>query len=150
MIVRLFFWNGMKKTLEMFDAWNEMKKKIEFWKLWDKSLNVGEFWWYREWINIGNEISKDWFYQRPCIVLQNNFWNWLYLIAPITTKYHKWLKKRYISVFNPQKYNLQQCRIVINQIKLIDKKRFFCKTNNHTRNESFIKIISNQYKKIIN
>ena len=49
----------MRKTVELFDTWNEKKKDIEFRTHTKVDARVGEFRWYREGINIGNEISKD-------------------------------------------------------------------------------------------
>ena len=62
----------MKKTGELFDTWNEKKKDIEFMSRKKIDARVGEFRWYREGVNIGNEISKDGKFMRVCFVLQNN------------------------------------------------------------------------------
>lgn len=113
----------MKKTAELFDEWNEKKKDIEFW--WSKELIVrsGQFWRYYEWINLWNEISKDGRFLRPCVILNTKIWNGLVLICPITTKYHKWMKAVLIPILNYKSYNLKECRLIVNQIKLIDKKK---------------------------
>ena len=50
---------NMKKTPVLFDLWNEQKKTIEFSHQSKRDARIGEFWWYREGVNIGNEISKD-------------------------------------------------------------------------------------------
>lgn len=120
----------MEKTKELFDIWNENKKQIEFQNNKRRTARVGEFWRYREWINLGNEISKDWKFKRICLILHNNIWNWLFLVSPITTKYHKRMEKYYIKIENYEKYGLRECRIIKNQIKLIDNKRLFSKLNN--------------------
>lgn len=59
----------------------------------------------------------------------------MFLIAPITTKYHSFMQKRLIPVKNYVKYNLKECRIIINQIKLIDKKRLVYKTHDYNKNK---------------
>jgi len=120
----------MEKTRELFDIWNENKKQIEFQNNKKHTARVGEFWRYREWMNVWNEISKDGKFKRVCLILHNNLGNWLLLVAPITTKYHKRMEKYYIKIDRYEKYELKECRIIINQIKLIDTKRLFSKQNN--------------------
>ena len=118
----------MKKTAEEFRNWIEKKIEIEFLEDQENSIEVGQFWWYYEGMNIGNEISKDKFFKRVWLVLNNNLWNGLVLIAPITTKYHKRMEKYYIHILWYEKYWLKNPRIIINQIKTVDKKRLFSKT----------------------
>lgn len=126
----MYYDDRMEKTRELFDIWNENKKKIEFQSSKKHIARVGEFWRYREWINLGNEISKDGRFKRVCLVMHNNLGNWLLLVGPITTKFHSWMSKYYIKVENFEKYGLKECRIIINQVKLIDTKRLFCKISN--------------------
>jgi mRNA-degrading endonuclease toxin of MazEF toxin-antitoxin module len=83
---------------------------------------VWEFWRYYEWMNVWNEISKDGKNLRPCVVLKNNTWNKLILIAPLTSKYHHRLSEYYIQI--PDYIGLNTVSFaVVNQIKLIDKYR---------------------------
>ncbi len=85
----------------------------------------------RELFDIWNENKKkDGKFKRVCLILHNNLGNWLLLVAPITTKYHKRMEKYYIKIDRYEKYGLKECRIIINQIKLIDTKRLFSKPNN--------------------
>jgi len=140
----------MQKTKEMFDSWNEKKKDIEFSKSKkDFQIRIWEFYRYLEWINIGNEISKDDLFMRVCIILQNDLWNWLLLMAPITTKYHKRMQKYLIKVNNPEKYGLKECRIITNQVKLIDKKRIVNITGHYKPLNLFSKKILYKYRNLI-
>ncbi len=121
----------MKKTPVLFDQWNEKKKDIEFNK-WDHTdIKVWEFWWYYVGMNIGNEISKDGRFIRVWFVVKNNMWNWLILIAPLTTQNHSYMKKYYIQVQWASGYGLKESNIIINQIHCIDRKRFLCRTGIH-------------------
>lgn len=139
----------MKKTVQLFDAWNEQKKRIEFgnWKSID--ARVGEFWWYWEGVNVGNEISKDGFFLRTCLVLQNDLGNGLLLVVPITTKYHARMKKWYIKVDHFEKYWLKECWLVMNQVKLIDKKRLANKTWNYIPHRRLVELAINKYISLI-
>lgn len=114
----------MKKTKEFFDDWNSKKKYIEFEKentLW---VRVWEFRWYYEWINVWNEISKDWNNKRVCFVLKTDLGNWLVWIIPVTTKYHHRMKKWYIEIRNYKTFPwLKRCRCILNQMKYVDKRR---------------------------
>lgn len=95
----------MYKTTEKFDLWNTQKKKIEFTKnISTKDVCVGEFRWYREGMNIGNEISKDGKFMKVCIILHNKLGNGLYVIAPLTTKYHKQMDQYLIKVQGHDKF----------------------------------------------
>lgn len=62
----------MKKTPDLFDTWNDQKKHIEFISSDQKNFRIGEIWWYWEGINIGDEISKDGKFLRPCIILDSH------------------------------------------------------------------------------
>ncbi len=117
----------MHKTPELFDGRWEKKKSLEFRDNPSFLVDVWSIWRYYEWVNIWNEISKDGQYMRPCVVLQNNRWNGLYLVMPLTTKYHAWMEKYYFIIHNPEKYGIVWWRGIINQIHPIDKKRFINK-----------------------
>lgn len=120
----IYFWKEMKKTVAMFDERNKQKKQLEFCKSVKKDAKVWEIWWYWEWINIGSEISKDGQFLRPCVLIQNNLWNWLYLIIPVTSSiYHSKIKTS-IEIRNYTLYGLsKRSRILCNQCKCIDAKR---------------------------
>lgn len=137
----------MNKTPELFDQRNDKKKEVEF-VLSKKKLQarIGEFWRYREWVNIGNEISKDGRFMRVCLILQNDLGNGLLLVAPITTKYHKRMEKYYIKVNNYQKYWLKECWIVLNQVKTIDTKRLVSKSAQwYKTHNSLVDIVVEKY-----
>lgn len=139
----------MNKTPELFNQRNKKKKEIEFSVNKRKSGDVWEFWWYREGVNIWNEISKYGFYKRVCLILKNNLGNDLLIVAPITTKYHGWMEQYYVEVANYEKYWLKQCWIIVNQIKLIDKKRLFSKTaDNINSHISLANYVSKRYTKL--
>lgn len=135
----------MKKIPELFDQWNEQKKRIEFETKNTIDARVGEFWRYWEGINVGNEISKDGFFKRVCLILENDMGNWLYLIAPLTTKYNYQMKDWYVPVHKRRKYSLKQSSIVMNQIKLIDAKRISHITWSYAPNISLRNLILNMY-----
>lgn len=139
----------MKKTEILFDIWNEKKKNIEF--VSRKSLNVRawEFWRYREGVNVGNEISKDGAFRRPCLVLKTNTWNGLFLVIPITTKYKHWLSKYLLPLHNYRYYWLKQCWLVLNQIKLIDRKRLYTKTWVYNPHYNLVRLVITAYKKFL-
>jgi mRNA-degrading endonuclease toxin of MazEF toxin-antitoxin module len=136
----------MKKTPELFDQWNEQKKRIEFGvRTIEKIADIWEFWWYSEGINVGNEISKDGFFKRTCLILQNQLWNWLYLIAPLTTKYHYWMKDQYFPIENCEKKWLKKSWILLNQIKLIDWKRLCHTVKNKRHHGDLANKVCEQY-----
>lgn len=142
----------MQKTLEKYNLRNERKKEIEFGLL-DIPRNngeVGQLWRYYEGMNIGHEISKDHKHLRVCVVLNNKLWNWLLLVAPITTKIRKVLQwKTTILVDNPKKYNLKNCEIILNQVKLIDRKRLNHKLSQKKMSLWFVRKILHRYIEII-
>jgi len=139
----------MQKTPELYDIRISKKKNIEFFSKQKNISRIWEFWRYMEWVNIGNEISKDNKFMRVCMILQNDLWNWLLLVAPITTKYHKRMDKYYIKVENYKKYWLKECRIITNQVKLIDQKRLVEKTWSYNSHITLRNIVLENYINII-
>ncbi|MFA7284429.1 MAG: type II toxin-antitoxin system PemK/MazF family toxin [Candidatus Absconditabacterales bacterium] len=134
----------MQKTPALFDKRNERKKSLEFVAR-AQTADAGEFWWYREGVNVGNEISKDGKFKRVGLVIKNNLGNGLIRILPLTTKYHQWMDKYYIEIRGYQKFDgLKQCWGVFNQIKFIDKKRLFCKVSEKRAKQTFLKYIINR------
>ena len=113
----------MQKTPEEFRTRIEKKIDIEFAHTKVSDVIVWEFWRYYEGMNVWNEISKDWEFKRASIILNNNLGNDLVLIAPLTTKYHKSQHDYYVEVKNYQKYWIRPWNAVLNQVKLIDKRR---------------------------
>lgn len=136
----------MKKTTDLFDLWSEQKKKIEFWKSIIIDARVWEFWWYWEGVNVWNEISKDGLFMRTCLILQNDLGNGLLLVIPITTKYHG---RMHIKVDNFTSYWLKECWLIMNQVKLIDKKRLVSKTKDIVPLFHFAKKVKWRYREII-
>ena len=113
----------MKKTNKKFDTRNEVKKnlerskKVHSWEIW-------QLWRCFEGMNVWHEISKDGKNLRVYLILNNDLWNDLLLVAPITTKIKKHLHNIYtLTIRDPETHNLKPCDIILNQIKLIDKKR---------------------------
>ncbi len=140
----------MIKTNELFDRWNNVKKKIEFSKQYDLKVKNRQFWLYRIWVNLWNEESKDKEFIRPCIIINQHFkWD-LVLIAPLTTKCNKFLKNILVEI-DWKKYWLDKTSfIVLNQFKVISKKRLVRKLNDRFHewvhyplfdNELFLEII---------
>ena len=112
----------MEKTPEEFRNWIEKKISVEFWAS-EKDVKVWEFWRYYEGMNIWNEISKDKFFKRPCIILKTNLWNGLVLVAPITSKFHRTQANYYVSI-EESIWLAKKSNAIINQIKPIDIRRF--------------------------
>ena len=134
----------MKKTPEKFYDWIEKKIEIEFWNYQDNDVIIWEFWRYYEGMNIWNEISKDEEFKRASIILNNNLWNDLVLIAPLTTKYHISQKDYYVEISNYKKYWIRPWNAVLNQIKLIDKRRLKGKMTNERASIKFVNYILNK------
>lgn len=138
----------MQKTPGLFKERIQQKIDCEFWSE-SNSIEVWQFRWYYEWVNIWNEISKDWKFKRVWLVLQNNLGNWLILIAPLTTKNHLRMTKYYIAIREREKYNLKDARLILNQIKAIDTKRFVAKTSETKIWIWFIKKILYVYTEVV-
>lgn len=134
----------MQKTPALFRNWTEQKIDCEFTKE-SNSIEVWQFWRYYDWVNIGNEIGKDGKFKRVWLVLHNGLGNWLVMIAPLTTKNHLRMQKYYIPIMWREKYNLKDARIILNQIKSIDTKRFASKTSEEKVSLWFVKKILFNY-----
>ena len=139
----------MKKTPEEFRNWIEKKIEIEFSEEQENSIEVGQFWRYYDWMNIGNEISKDNLFKRVCLVLNNNLWNGLVLVAPMTSKNHSRLQKFYVPISESEKYNIKTSNAIINQIKLLDKKRFVWKMTEKKASLELVQVVLRKYRKLI-
>ena len=139
----------MKKNGELFDEWNKKKKNIEFYWNGFKRTKIWEIWIDNIWINIGNEISKDWKFQRPVLICTKWMWWDLVWIIPITTKYNENLSKYLIKIIDFEKYWLKyKSYLCINQFWFISKKRLVKRINSFNR-EKYIKPISIRYIKNI-
>ncbi len=114
----------MEKTQELFDLWNKEKKFIEFYKKKIKIVKSWEIWISKIWLNIWSEISKDWEFSRPVLVLSTHLWWDLVLVIPFTTKYNENYKK-YLYEFNDfEKYWLsEKSYLILNQFKIMSLKR---------------------------
>lgn len=141
----------MQKTEKMYDLRNQRKKSIEFWSKMKRRRDrrKGEFWRYFEGMNIGNEISKNKKFVRVCFIIENNLGNWLFLVIPLTTKYHKRMEKYYIKLENYADYGLKECRMILNQMKLIDWKRLSDKASLHRPLIWLTKKVKYSYRKLI-
>ena len=139
----------MKKTKKLFDNWNEEKQIIEFnGKI--KKVKKWEIWVAKIWVNIWSEISKDWKYLRPILVISNHMWWDLVWIIPITTKYNKNYDKFLIEVKNYKKYWLKEkSYFSINNFKTISLKRLKYKINDKYIEWKFKYLIKNDLLKIL-
>lgn len=104
-----------------FDEWNEKKKLIHQRKAPDAI--VWEEWRYYVGVNVWNEIGKGMKgnFVRPWIILANDLWWWLVLIAPLTTQFAKNNSRYSFQLHTTQ--NKKQQWVLLNQIRTIDKKR---------------------------
>lgn len=124
----------MEKTPTLYNSWNECKKKIAFHKK-PKNVHVWELWRFYNGMNIGSEVSKGGQFRRTCLVLKTNCWNGLVLIAPISTKFSKYNATHLISL----KGYGREAYLILNQIQLVDRKRFVHIRNGRKRyNDSFV------------
>lgn len=125
----------MEKTIELFDSWNKQKKFIEFYKKKIKIVKPWEIWISKVWINIWSEVSKDWEFSRPVLVISTRLWWDLVWVIPFTTKYNQNYKK-YLLEFNDfEKYWLtQKSYIILNQFKIMSLKRLDRKLNDTKKN----------------
>ena len=146
----------MKKSEELFNRWNNEKIFIDkFWKI--KRVKNGELWVAKIWVNIWSEISKNWDFVRPVLVLRNHMWGDLISIIPITTKYNDNYSKFLLEIKNYGKYWLsKKSYLSLNNFKTISCKRLVYKINDKKINwrykylvkENYLKIIKNKLKEI--
>lgn len=124
----------MEKTNELFDLWNKHKKFIEFYKKKNKVVKVWEIWISKIWINIWSEISKDWEFSRPVLVISTHLWWDLVWVIPFTTKF-KNNYCRYLLEFNEYKiyWLSEKSYLILNQFKIMSLKRLDRKINDVKR-----------------
>lgn len=121
----------MRKTPQQFNARNQQKQRIEFGdkKYYScqsnvKNVEVGDVWWYHEGMNIGHEQSKgtESNFRRVGIILSNRVGSHLTLLVPLTTKV-KPTNTYHLPIQNATSFGLKPGAILLNQFKIIDRKR---------------------------
>ena len=107
--------------IQTFNIWNLLKQKIHFWNNKEFFVKPKQIWYVHNWINVWFETNGKWNdFKRPVLVLKK-VWN-VFFVAPMSTKWkddNKFYYKLDDSYFNKPSY------ILLSQIKIIDKKRFF-------------------------
>lgn len=145
----------MEKTKELFDIWNREKKFLEFYKNKLKIVKKWEIWMTKVWINIWSEISKDWEFSRPVLVIKSHLWWDLVWVIPFTSKYSNRYSKFLLEFQDFEKYWLsQKSYLILNQFKIISLKRLDRKLNDtakkwiyrHLVEDEKINNISNELK----
>jgi hypothetical protein len=135
----------MEKTKEDFNKWNKEKQFIEFFKKKTKIVKLWDIWITKVWINIWSEISKDWEFSRPVLVISNFLWWDLIWIIPFTTQYNSNYDKYLLEFKEYKKYWLnKKSYLVLNQFKIISIKRLERKINNKWYKNKFIPLVNNQ------
>ncbi len=120
-----------------FKAWHFEKTKLEKSKIKQK-CHRRQIWLAKIGENIGNETSKNNPFLRPILILNNYFGGDLVLVLPITSSQNKKLSCFYFLI-NGQKYGLKHdSYIMINQVKVISKKRLARKLNTCERNGKYV------------
>jgi len=121
----------MEKTKELFDIWNKEKKFLEFYKNKLKVVKKWELLVTKVWINIWSEISKDWEFSRPVLVLKTHLWWDLVGVIPFTSKYSQRYSKFLLEFEDFEKYGLsQKSYLILNQFKIISLRRLDRVLNN--------------------
>ncbi len=143
--------NIMKKTKELFSEWNKQKQEIELnWKAF-KIVKKWEIWISKIWINIWWENSKDDDFTRPILIVSIWLWWDLIWVLPFSWWYNSNFEKYYFELNNHNKYWLKkESRLLLNQFKVISKKRLLYKINNLSTKNKIKPIIWNNVLKIIN
>lgn len=141
----------MKKTKELFDEWNKEKIIIDLkWNSTTK-VKIWEIWITKIWINIWWENSKDWKFSRPVLVISIWIWWDLIWIIPFTGWYNMNYERTYFKLNNSIKYWLEKdSNLLLNQFKVISKKRLLYKINNLSTRNNIKPIIWNNILKLIN
>ncbi len=132
----------MEKTKEVFDNWNQQKQIIDL-KGKCKRVKAGEIWLCKIWVNIWWEISKDWKFSRPVLVVSNKLWWDLVWVIPLTTVYRRENDKYLLELENYKKYWLKKkSYLLLNQFKILSLKRLERKLNWYILKKHFIPLIS--------
>ncbi len=121
--------NNMQKTEELFELWAKEKYEIEeYSKI--KRVKEWEIWLAKIWVNIWSEISKDWKFLRPVLVVKSNMWGDLVYIFPISTQYNEKFDKYLLKIIKYNKFWLDyESYILLNQFKSISVKRLVKRLN---------------------
>jgi len=132
----------MEKTEEVFELWNNEKQKIDLkWKI--KRVKVWEIWLCKIWINIWWEISKDWMFARPVLVVSSKLWWDLVWVIPVTSVNNENSFNYLLEIDNYEKYWLdRKSYLVLNQFKTISLKRFVRKLNGYYNKDRFLTLIT--------
>ena len=140
-----FYKKYMEKTSFLFDSWNQAKKNLELGAHKNINVRIWELWVAKIWVNIGSELSKDWEFLRPVMIIANHMWWDLVLIVPITTKYNDHYKKYLMEITNYQQYWLnEKSYFSLNNIKTISKKRLMYRLNGFKK-ERYRKLFSEKF-----
>ena len=103
---------------------------------------------YKAWVNLGNEISREEPFMRPCVVLNNFVGGDLILIAPLTSKKHN--GKFEVELWDYMHYGLSQpSYVLINQIKTVSKQRLVYKINARKIGNERVKLVGRTILEII-
>lgn len=141
----------MQKTKELFDKWNAEKILIDL--KWNSNIKVKvwEIWITKIWVNIWWENSKDWKFSRPALVISIWIWWDLIWIIPFTGLYNINFERTYFKLNNSMKYWLEkESNLLLNQFKIISKKRLLYKINNLSTKDNIKPIIWSNILKLIN
>ncbi len=114
-----------------FPWWNIDKQNVDGGRYepakWERWAKEREIWNTKWWVNVWSETDGKWKYLRPVLILKT-IWR-LYLVAPLTTKGKEWdhpaahLYHKLTSVTFIKDNIEYESFIMLNQIKVIDKKR---------------------------
>jgi mRNA-degrading endonuclease toxin of MazEF toxin-antitoxin module len=133
----------MEITPELYESWNQKKQELQFAKTKWKLVHPGEFWICNIGVNIGSEISKDEYFQRPVLVLGTHLWWDMIMVVPCSKQHREWpLSQYYIPFPEFADYGLNQhTYFVMNQVKLMSRKRLVKLINNISKHGRDIPIL---------
>lgn len=136
----------MEKTKELFDLWNKQKKFVEFYKNKSKPVKIWEIWMTKVWINVWSEISKDWLFSRPVLIISTHLWWDLVWVIPTTTKYKEQYSKFLLEISEYEKYWLdEKSYLLLNQFKIISLKRLDRILNNTFKNSKHYGLVDLEF-----
>ncbi len=119
----------MEKTTELFDLWNKEKVLLDNTNSLTLKVKKRQFWLCKIWVNIWSEISKEAPFIRPVLVLNDRYRGDLILVLPLTTKINKKFSEFYIKIDGEKYWLDRDSYILLNQLKVISKKRLVRKLN---------------------
>lgn len=119
----------MEKTVDLFNSWNKEKINIDNNDKHNLKVKKRQFWLCKIWVNIWSEISKDNKFIRPVLILNTNYrWD-LILVLPLTSSININFKEFYVKIDWKNYWLDKDSYILLNQIKVISKKRLVRKLN---------------------